>query len=180
MDKTSIIPDSTFFLCFIDDINDNQDLIKILNADRFHFLMGPVVYSEISKSKNYESISETIKNSTSTFPYYDYGAIIKPFFSLDEIKRGENEVIVISYIVNLLGSSLIFIIDDGSPRNFIKRILPDLYKYLYYSIKFLEYCTVECKLLSKDDAIRVLTAIKASKFRVPKIVIDETIKRVGI
>ena len=51
-----IFADSTFYICFLDDISDPQYLLKFI--EKFDFLLTPIVKEEIKKSENYRFIKE--------------------------------------------------------------------------------------------------------------------------
>jgi len=85
------------------------------------FIIGQKIKEEIKKSQNYNAIEILIDNHTQSFEYYKYGEILKPFFSAEEIKKGEHEVIVISYVMYHLGIAFIAIIDEDESRKFVEK-----------------------------------------------------------
>jgi hypothetical protein len=98
MIRRAVIPDATFFICFIGDINKPEYLLKILQSSYFKFITAKIILSEIKKHPISTDLKEEILKALENFKYHDYGEILKPFFSKMQIKRGEHEVIVISYI----------------------------------------------------------------------------------
>lgn len=47
MRKTSIVADSSFFICFLDDIKEFKTLIKLLKYDKFVYLTGKIIEREL-------------------------------------------------------------------------------------------------------------------------------------
>ena len=99
MNKIQVIPDSSFYICFIDDIKDHENLIEIIKYDKFNFIISVVVKDEIAKSPNYNKIEAVMKSDVEFFSEINYGEILRPLFSKEELKKGENEVITISFIL---------------------------------------------------------------------------------
>ena len=62
MNMIRVIPDSSFYICFIDDIKDHESLIEIIKYDKFKFIVGVVVKGEIAKSPNYNKIEVVMKS----------------------------------------------------------------------------------------------------------------------
>jgi len=87
MSSVNVVPDSSFYICFLDDINAPHYLLQLLNARIFKFILGKIIKTEIEKSPNYKSIEKTIDSRVEIFEYYNYGEILRPFFSLEEIKK---------------------------------------------------------------------------------------------
>ena len=57
-------------------------------------------------------LKQKIFQKIEMFSYYEYGEILRPLFSEEEMKKGEQEVIVISYILNFKKEHFIAILDD--------------------------------------------------------------------
>lgn len=179
MNNVNVVPDSSFYLCFLDDINAPQYLLQLLNARVFKFFLGKVIKTEIESSSNYKTVEKTIDSRVEIFEYYNYGEILRPFFSLEEIKKGDNEVIVISYVLYFLDLTFITILDDNKPRNFLRRNFPELYRRVVGTIGFIEKCSCQYKIFAKEEAITILNLIKKSKFRIKNEIVNNTIKRIG-
>ncbi len=173
-----VVPDSSFYICFIDDINKPEYLAKILIHEFFTFVIGEKVKKEIMKSPHYSAIREILCNHTQYFEYYNYGEILRPFFSLDEIKKGEHEVIAISYILYLHKNTFIAILDDCAGRKFIDCNLPQISKNVTGTVGFIKLCYCNYHVFSKKETITILNLIKSSRFRVEEEVVDETLKEI--
>jgi len=91
-----IVPNSTFYICFLDDINCPQYLIRILDHEGFEFLTGKKILEEIKKASGYQFVRKNIEEKVRIFEYVAYSEILRPFMSLEEIKKGEDEVFAIS------------------------------------------------------------------------------------
>lgn len=175
---TKVIPDSSFYICFIDDIKEPKYLIRMLSANAMEFIIGQKIKEEIKKSQNYNAIEILIDNHTQSFEYYKYGEILKPFFSAEEIKKGEHEVIVISYVMYHLGIAFIAIIDEDESRKFVEKNFPELLEKLVGTVGFIALCCCKYKIFSKNECILLLNKIKKSKFRIKNSIIEETVERI--
>jgi len=171
-----IVPDSSFYICFLDDINSPQYLMRILNCNLFDFLTGRKILKEISKSPKYQSIRDKIEKKVRIFDYATYGEILKPFISLEEILKGEDEIIAISYILNFLGSNFLVIIDEKDTREFFDRVFPEIKNRRTGTIGFLKKCC-DYGIFSREETISILELIKNSKFRVKKEIIEDAISQ---
>lgn len=178
MAEITIIPDSSFYICFLDDIKKPDYILKIVEYSGFKFFTGMIIKREIEKSSFYCKIEKTINSKVQIFKYYNYGEILKPFFSLEEINEGEHEVIVISYILFLRNSKFIAIIDDANSRKFIHNNFPEIFKFIEWTISFLSNCYILYSIFPKKEIISILEMIQNSKFRVKKEVVEETIEQI--
>ena len=91
-----MIADSSFYICFLDDITCPSFLNTVLSGP-FQFLVTPTVHDEIKRSKNYTQIQRN--NITEMDFPFDISRILKPFFGKDETVKGEHEVIAFAYIL---------------------------------------------------------------------------------
>ena len=172
---SKVVADSSFYICFLDDIKRPKYLVRILN--HFEFIIGKVIHEEIKRSQNYSYIKTIMEEKVIQFEYENYGEILKPFFSIKEIQKGEHEVIAISIILVRLGFlDIIIIIDDKDARKFIERNFKDIYHLLKYTVKFIVECYSKYKIFSKEEVKEILTLIKGSKFRVKGSLIDDILK----
>jgi predicted nucleic acid-binding protein len=177
MTATEIVPDSSFYYCFVDDVNRPDVLVTLLTYTSFHYVTGPVIDSEVRGCRRFGNIEQAFEANVESFAYYQYGEIIRPLFALDEIKKGEHEVVVISYIFHHQGATYKSIIDEAPTRTFLQRSYPELSRNMNGTIGFLEHCTIDCKLISKGDCITLLEEIKESRFRIEDRIVDEAIER---
>lgn len=178
MSVIHIVPDSSFYICFLGDIDDCDSLLKILRQDKFNFIMSIVVKGEISKSSNYLKIKDTVETKVEYFSELSYGELLRPLFSREEIEKGEHEVITLSFILSNLNYDFITILDDKGPRNFFKTLLPECHDRLRGTIGFIGDCVCTHNVFRKEKGINILIAIKNSKFRIKEIILDDVIKRV--
>jgi len=65
-----IVSDSSFFICFLDDIQAHQYLLSILEYDLFTFVIGVIIKQELKKSPNYCVIENKIENDFIHFSHY--------------------------------------------------------------------------------------------------------------
>lgn len=171
-----IIADSSFYICFLDDINRPEILCKIINE--FDFIITPLVKNEIKKSKNYFHLQNN-KNIAFIQFSLDYGEILKAFFSKEEIIKGEHEVIGTAYILYRLNRNFCFIIDDSEPRKFVINNIPDLIKLMMGTVNFIGLCCCSYGLLRKNETLMLLNQIEKSKFRVKKTILNQVRLYVG-
>lgn len=173
-----IVSDSSFYLCFIDDIKFPSHIIKIISSDLLNFQIGSIVKEEIKKSQNYEYIGYHVENGIEYIEYFHYGELLRPLFSLDEIEEGEHEVIAIGYILYSKEQNFKMIMDDGSPRKFVATNFPDLGSRLCYTTEFIKLCCLEYHIFDKNEAITILELVKESPFFVKDIIVDEIIEQI--
>ncbi|TFG22921.1 MAG: hypothetical protein EU529_09050 [Promethearchaeota archaeon] len=178
MNKIRVIPDSSFYICFIDNIKDHKSIIEIIKNDKFKFIIGVVVKSEIAKSPNYNRIEAVIEPDVELFSEINYGEILRPLFSKEELKKGENEVITISFILFDLDYDIITIIDDEEPRQFFINNLTECADKLTGTIGFIGDCVCIYEVFKKDKGLSILVAIKNSKFRITKVIINEVMNKI--
>lgn len=171
MSDKKIIADSSFYLCFLDDIDRPGELVKII--DCFDFLLTPIVENEIMKSKNYRKIKNH-KNIHSINFSFDFGKILRPMFSKEEIIKGEHEIIGVAYILYQLKVNFYFILDDGGARKFVLNNLTFLVNLMVGTIKFLAICCCSFGIFKKEESVNLLNLIEYSKFRVSKRILNET------
>ena len=174
----SVIPDSTFYICYLDDINKPKYLNKIIQNDNFNIYIGQIINNEIKKSNNYITLENDIGSKIKIFEYYHYGEILRPLFSKEEIKKGEHEVIVIAFILFSEDKEFIAILDDIAPRKFIKKNFPKIYKSIEWTVEFTKNCYYEHKIFSKEETLIILELIQNSKFRIDSNIISKLISEV--
>lgn len=173
-EKSSIVADSTFFLCFLEDIEQPEVLARMLN--RFDFLMTPLVYKEVSKCANFKNIETNPK--LILVPRENLGEILRPFFSKKQIEKGETEVIELAYEFYANGTPRTFILDDNEPREFITRNLSYLVDLMIGTVGFVGECYYKYEILEKNEATVILFTISMSNFRVSKEIISEVLAKI--
>jgi predicted nucleic acid-binding protein len=162
--SVNIISDSSFFICFLDDIKRSDFLRKMIASDSFKFIIGKVVREEIRKSKNYSQIEPLIVSKTESFEYYNFEELLRPIMHSNAVSRGEGEAIAIAYVLNYLGKNIILILDDETSRNFVYKNLNELSNKMVGTIGFIDKCFYEYGIFSKEEVLLILNSIKASKF----------------
>lgn len=170
-----VIPDTSFFICFLDDIKNPEPVIRIFNSNKFVLVVGKLVHEEIKKSGNYYKIKH-ILISAKSYDYTQFGEILRPFMSVEEISKGEHEVIATAYVLNFLGHDLIFILDDDDARTLVLKNLKEIADKMTGTVGFIRLCCCEHEVFNKDEAKSILTMIKNSKFRVKKEIVEKTIE----
>lgn len=164
-----IIADSTFYICFLDDIKKPCILLQIMNS--FHFCFTPLILNEIKKSTNYRSLFDNTRIQTIEFEF-EYGEIFKPFLSKDKVIKGEAEVIALSAILYKSGKLQNLILDEGEARGFIQRNLSYLNRFMIGTLGFIGNCHCDKKIIDKNVALELLELIKNSKFRIEEKILN--------
>ncbi|MCC7554733.1 MAG: hypothetical protein KO254_01235 [Methanoculleus marisnigri] len=162
----------------MDDIKQPQILTQILEFRLFKFFTGSIICSEIQRSQNITDIEGEFSSQVNHFDYYNYGELLRPFLSVNEIEKGEHEVIVISYVLHLSGCNILAILDDESPRTYFKSRFPELSNKVTGTIGFIEKCTCSYGVFQTSKGTTILSLIADSKFRVKKHIVDGAIKRI--
>lgn len=172
--SNEMLSDSSFYLCFLEDIEQPDVLLRIMQ--RFDFLITPIVYKEVSKSHNFGRIQSCPK--LKLLQKESLGEILKPFFSKKEIEKGETEVIELAFEYYVAGLPRMFIIDDKEPRLFVTRNLPYLSDLMIGTVGFVGECSYEYAILDKYEASALLLLISTSSFRVEPEVISEVLAKI--
>jgi predicted nucleic acid-binding protein len=177
----NVIPDSSFFICFVDDleghlpVTDRMQVLAIITG-RFDFLVVPAVEQESHLQRLPSQIQDNlnlVKIPASGIQKDPSVELLRPLLG-----KGEHEVITCAQIrVQNGDTSFVFILDDGVARNLVKRILPVLVSHMKGTIGFLGHCAIR-KVLDKNGTIQLLTAIGKSKFRVDQSTISTVITEV--
>ncbi len=166
-----VIADSSFYICLLDDIA-CPALLNLILEGPFQFLITRIVYDEIKKSENHSQIqTERLKKLEEPF---DISKILRPFFSKNDISKGEHEVVAFSLILYEHSPDLIIILDDSQPRKVLERHNPRLANNIYGTVGFVASCCCDYTILPKRDALGTIKAIGESKFRVSDDIIRKT------
>lgn len=175
LNETNVmLADSSFYICFLEDIEQPKVLTKIL--DNFRFLITPIVYKEVSKSVNFKHIESNPR--IVLLREENLGEALRPFFSKEEIEKGETEVIELAYQFYADDDPKVFILDEKEPRLFILRNLPYLAKLMVGTVGFVGKCYYEYAILEKSEASAIVLVISVSKFRVSTEVISEVLSKI--
>ena len=170
-----LVADSTFFICFLDDIKQPTVLLEI--GKKFVFRLSPVVSTEIKKSQNYSKVSyatcfQDFKSEL------NLGEALRPFFSNAQLKKGESEVIAISYILHNMGVDFFLILDDWDARNFVEIHLGYMHTTMRGTVGFLGDCYCTHQVFDKEKTLSLLDEIDNSTFRVKKTITAQVRKRI--
>ncbi|WP_297523508.1 hypothetical protein [Thermococcus sp.] len=174
-----IISDSTFYICFLDDINHPEGLRKIINSRKFKFVIGPVVEKEIENSPNYRFIEDDLSKVREKPLSFNYGEVVRPFLGINEIEKGEHEVIGIAIVYHLKGRDFILILDEDGPRRIIEKKLSGIKSKMTGTVGFIARCYCEYHIYTKDEAVNILERINNSKFRVHSLIVDKALNEIG-
>lgn len=175
MNNNEIIADSSFYICFLDDIDD-PSFLQLLFSNHFKFLTTKMLSNEVSKSKKFSQIK---KNAITLMDFsYDISEILRPFFGKNEILKGEHEVIAFAYMYYQIKKDFSIILDEIGPRRFVERNFTYLVKLMIGTLGFLGKCHCDYHLLSKDKTMNLIEAIKKSKFRVTDNIINSVKQQV--
>jgi predicted nucleic acid-binding protein len=167
-----VVADSTFYICFLEDINQPEKLIQLLKL--FVFRITPIVYKEVSKCKNYVMVA-------TSFPivrHANTGEILRPFFSKKQIEKGETEVIELAYEFYSDGTPIPFILDDEEARHFVENNLRDLSSSMTGTVGFVGKCYYEFFVFTKEEASLTISTIGSSKFRISQEIISKVLSKV--
>jgi predicted nucleic acid-binding protein len=174
-----IIPDSSFFICFLDDLEGHlpiTDRLRVLTVitENFPIMIVPAVEQESRFQRLPTVVSDQIQRITITgLPTDSSIELLRPLLG-----KGEHEVITYARICLLKGDcTFLFILDDGVARDLVKRMLPVLVSHMKGTAGFLGFCAIR-KVLEKNETINLLTIIGRSKFRVDRSTISTVIAEV--
>jgi predicted nucleic acid-binding protein len=137
-----------------------------------------VIKGEIEKSNHHHLVKDVVDQRVRLFTYYQYGELLRPFFSIEEIKKGENEVIVISYVLFSQQKECTIILDDDTPKKFIQNHIPMLVRLVEGTVGFTKNCHLRYKVFQRDEALSILKMIQQSKFRINREIIEEAMSQI--
>src|SRR4030042_4743068 len=164
-----VIADSSFYICFLEDIK-RYDILIIM-IDNFHFGVGDKIQTEISRCSNYNKI--TNNDRIALISGIDFSEPLKPFLSKLESEKGEGEAIALAAILHGIGRLDMMIIDEYEQRLFFERVLPHLKPPMNGTAGFVGKCCSNHKLFDKATTLQILDEIEHSPFRVSKEVLSE-------
>jgi predicted nucleic acid-binding protein len=97
---------------------------------------------------------------------YNYKEILKPFFSKRQVEKGEAEAIALAYIWYKTNRCHKLILDDGQARAFVEANIGLLRAIMIGTVGFIGDCHCFYSIFGKDEALKLLYAIKNSTFRI--------------
>jgi len=182
LDKTTrennfLVADSSFFVCFLDDIKKPENLKKIL--DTLKFYLPSCILKEIARSDNFKEIEKCseLRRIESEYPLAD---ILRPFVSDEQYEKGESEAIALAFILFRLRKLNRLILDDGEARDFVKYHVNFLFSLMTGTVGFIGDCCCKYNLFTKSETLTILECIKSSKFHISDNVINTVKQRIGV
>jgi predicted nucleic acid-binding protein len=169
------VADSSFYVCFLDDINRPKELKRILSE--LKFWLPTYILGEISNCKNF---SDTVgsSNIVRLDDSYNLANILKTFVSEKQFKKGETEAIALAYVLLKMSQLHKLILDDIQARKFVKDKISALTRYTIGTVGFIGNCCCDYRFIMKDEGLLVLELIKSSKFRVKDTILKDVISRI--
>lgn len=178
MVKGDVVADSSFYICFLDCIKCPEPLLTMI--DNFSFHVPQKIFEEISKSKN----SSVILDKKSKLKVLKkipvgLGEVAKPFFSKAENVKGEDEILVLSYVYSHLGIPFLIILDEVSKRKLLLKYLPEVKSNLRGTIGFICDCYCIYEIFNKVESLDLLDKIERSDFWIKGAIIDEIRQKIA-
>ncbi len=157
--RECISSDSSFYICFLNELEREDWLFDFL--DSYSFYMGERINSEVFEKNPKNEMLKVKVEDLGEFNYYE---LIRPYFgrSIDKMKDGEYEAIGIAHFLKDWGILSYLILDDLRPRKFVLRHFPQLQDNLVGTIGFIRDCCCLDKKISQKRAIEILNSIKKS------------------
>ena len=173
-DIPKIIPDSSFFVFFLDDIEMPKILKRIITYNQFIFVLCGRVKKELMGNSKFRDLFYDPKIRFETFEYGMYAEILRPLFAEEEIVKGEHEVIVAAYVYHhVLNQKYTVILDEAETRKFIETNFPEISKNVVGTLGFVKRSYSVYGIISKDEALNILDAVEHSKFRVSNKILEK-------
>lgn len=150
-----IAPDSSFFICFSNDLN-RHELIHD-TATMYSIYIGKRVLNETSQIFE----DETLRSMVAEIDV-DYYEIVKPYFGRSEKHEedGEYEAIGIAFFLYQKNDLRFLILDERRATKFTNRYFPELSESLVGTVGFIRDCCIVDRKISQDRAIEIFTAMK--------------------
>ncbi|ETA68461.1 hypothetical protein MettiDRAFT_1932 [Methanolobus tindarius DSM 2278] len=152
----NVVADSSFYICYCDDIKKHDFLSDILSLYSFH--VGPIIKGELPEDlidSNYFQSSVAVNDAS-------FFELVKPYFGrIDSHKNdGEYEAIGLAYDLNTTSNLKCLIIDERRAYNFVNSNFPSLKSKLTRNIGFILNCCQTDKTVSVHLVIDILESIK--------------------
>jgi predicted nucleic acid-binding protein len=179
-----LLPDSSFFICFLGDLNGLlEDSIRLnyLNRflDSFSVEIVPIVYDEINKKCSSKPIEGKI------FRLKDIPSIGKNDPILDYLRpllgKGEYEVITFSFAYYMNEETKFFcVLDDDVARKIVTNYIIEIKPNLIGTVGLIGFCSSKIILFEPTEAIALLEIIKESNFRINPMIVDGFVRELRI
>ncbi len=158
MKELCIVPDSSFYICFVHDLQNKDWIYEFLD-----------IYSAYAGNRIIEEISEKLSNKDIIFSRikvidFDYYELVRPYFGRSEkhIDDGEYEAIGIAHYLEIKGCLKYLILDEKKGRAFVKNHFPYLVDRMVGTIGFIRHSCCRDKTINIAHAIEILTKIKTT------------------
>ncbi|MDD3052489.1 MAG: hypothetical protein PHR06_15295 [Candidatus Cloacimonetes bacterium] len=180
MIKEKLIPDSSFFICFFDDLEG-----IVIESERFDFIayIAKQYYVEIPEYVHYEARFQNRNHDfSSLISVVSIDDLVKDPVFFEPLRlvvdKGEFEVIVLSYFYKTTNDeNFTFILDDETARKKVHLFIPLIAGNLTGTIGFISRLE-QNNYISLEFKVNILKCIEQSKFRVSKKIIESTINSI--
>jgi hypothetical protein len=156
MNGNCVSSDSSFYICFSDDLNRRSLLDKVVVAYQFH--IGDNIRQEMPESlRNDPSFMANLVHSSC-----NYFELVRPFFGRGSQHEAdaEYEAIGIGHHLNEQGRLYYLILDDRKARAFVKAHFPALQRHLVGTFGFIrDSCCVD-GVVFPLEAISILKEVR--------------------
>ena len=176
-----LFPDSSFFICFLDDLNDflsEEERYQYLffTASSFEMVVGSAVRSEVGWNRVPKYVTDECLIGDDMFDNTRVDPIIEQLRML--LGRGEVEVIHLAKECYAKGErDFKFILDDGTARSLTSKHVPEIAEDMIGTIGLLRNCALN-KLYDGEKTISILTCIIPSNFRINKTLVESLITEI--
>ena len=156
--ENSVVSDSSFYIAFLSphEIDDPETLVEIVK--KYKFFIGKVVLREISE-KHGDIVDDIgFRSMVKILENYDYSSLLS-IIGDRVFEKGEYECMAIAYFLYKKSSLHSLILDDNSARKWVDNNIPDLSKFVRYSLRFLVNCCCSDGKLSEEKISAILNKV---------------------
>lgn len=171
-----LVADSSFYVCFLNDIKQQIPLEKILTELKFY--VPSCIVNEVSKCSEFKSILSSTKAKILDSSY-NFADILRPFVSKNQFDKGETEAIALAYVLNRMQRLHKLILDDKGARDFVINKLSLLANYMTGTVGFVADCCCYYCFLTREEGLRIFELVELSQFRVDNNVLSQVRDRVN-
>jgi len=171
-----LIPDSSFFICFFDDLDYRQNpLYQDFLAGIFQFFSVHIVPAVAAETLAFEHMSPFNQKCHSPL-----NVEIDSTAESLKLILGKGEFEVIHYSNSLLKNGdldFLFILDDKRARDIVRSFFQNLLNHMTGTIGIIEYCAAH-RIHTPQICIRLLYDIQASGFRADATIIQNSVHKI--
>jgi predicted nucleic acid-binding protein len=156
--EDSVVSDSSFYIAFLSphEIGDPETLVEILK--KYRFFIGRVVLDEISE-KHGDIVNDIGFNGmVKILENYDYSSLLS-IIGNKVFEKGEYECMAIAYFLYRKSGLHSLILDDKSARRWVNNNIPELSKFVRYSLRFIVNCCCSDGKLSEEKVNAILNKV---------------------